>query len=853
MKRKWIHIVGPAIGLVFFAFAIIVLDHELKHYHYHEIVTHLKEIPTSHLLLALALTVLGYAVLTGYDFLSVHYIRRPLAYHRIALASFLGYSMSHNIGFAMFSGAPIRYRLYSAWGLSAVDVTKIIAMNGLTFWVGFLTLGTLAFLLEPLVIPPSLHFPLATARPLGWVFLAIITVYLLLTITKKKPLTVRDWEFTLPSLRIAVSQMAVSSLDWALACGVLYTLLPHHPTEVLSYPAVVGVFLLAQIAGLASQVPGGLGVFETVVIVLLSPVFPSSAILGALLAYRGIYYLLPLSVASVLLATNEIFRKKEDVRRVALAFGTWTSAVVPYVLAFTTFIGGAILLFSGATPAVGTRLAWLKDLLPLPVVEISHFLGSLIGAGLLFLAWGLQRRLDVAYHLTLVLLGAGSVFSLLKGFDYEEALILAVMGGLLFPCRRHFYRTASFFSQRFSTAWVVAIILVLVCSVWLGMFSYKHVEYSHELWWQFTFSGNAPRFLRAMVGVIGVAFLFALGRLLAPGQLIASLPNVQELSAVRAVVQQSRRTYANLALLGDKLFFLDDEKRAFIMYGVEGRCWIALGDPIGPEETWGELIWQFREMCDRSGGWTVFYEVRPQTLHLYLDLGLSLLKIGEEACVSLERFSLEGGQRKGLRYMYHRLEREGCIFEVIPSSGVSSLLSEFKMISDAWLSEKRTKEKGFSLGFFSEDYLGEFPAGIVRKEGRIVAFANIWAGAGKEELSMDLMRHLPEAPASVMEYLFVNLMLWGKREGYQRFNLGMAPLAGLEDRALAPLWSKLGAFLFRHGEYFYNFQGLRAYKERFDPEWEPRYLASPGGLALPRILSSIAALISGGLKGVISK
>jgi phosphatidylglycerol lysyltransferase len=157
------------------------------------------------------------------------------------------------------------------------------------------------------------------------------------------------------------------------------------------------------------------------------------------------------------------------------------------------------------------------------------------------------------------------------------------------------------------------------------------------------------------------------------------------------------------------------------------------------------------------------------------------------------------------------------------------------------------------LGSFKPEYLRRFPVGVVRQEGKVVSFANLWLGAEQEELSPDLMRYLPGAPPGVMEYLFVELMLWGKQAGYRWFNLGMAPFSGLQDRALAPLWNRAGAFVFRHGEHFYNFQGLRQYKEKFDPEWEPRYLASPAGLALPRILTNLAALISGGLKGVLTK
>ena len=118
---------------------------------------------------------------------------------------------------------------------------------------------------------------------------------------------------------------------------------------------------------------------------------------------------------------------------------------------------------------------------------------------------------------------------------------------------------------------------------------------------------------------------------------------------------------------------------------------------------------------------------------------------------------------------------------------------------------------------------------------------------------MDLMRHGELENASIMDFMFIELMLWGKAQGYQWFNLGMAPLAGLGERALAPLWSKLGAFVFRHGENFYNFKGLHNYKNKFKPVWEPRYLASPGGLALPIIAANLAALISGGIRGVVSK
>ncbi len=289
------------------------------------------------------------------------------------------------------------------------------------------------------------------------------------------------------------------------------------------------------------------------------------------------------------------------------------------------------------------------------------------------------------------------------------------------------------------------------------------------------------------------------------------------------------------------------------MYGVEGRSWVVMGDPVGPREAWEELAWDFIELCDRYDSQPAFYQVEAQSLDLYANLGMTFQKLGEEARVALPSFSLEGNARKDLRHAINRVSKQGYRFEIVPARQVSDILDSLKSVSDAWLKHKNTREKGFSLGFFSPAYISQCPIAVVRDGDRIAAFANLWLTAEKEELSIDLMRYLPDAPDGIMDYLFTEIMLWGRQQDYQWFNLGMAPLSGLEKHALAPLWSKAGALAFRYGEHFYNFQGLRRYKEKFTPQWQPKYLACRGGLALPHILTNIAALISGGLGGIIKK
>ena len=274
---------------------------------------------------------------------------------------------------------------------------------------------------------------------------------------------------------------------------------------------------------------------------------------------------------------------------------------------------------------------------------------------------------------------------------------------------------------------------------------------------------------------------------------------------------------------------------------------------MGEEEEFPELIWQFRNRVHRHGGWPVFFEVSPHFLPLYLDAGLTLLKVGEEGRVHLPSFSLEGRPRAPLRQTLRKVEREGGSFHLVPREEVDSILPQLRSVSDAWLSEKATREKGFSLGAFSEEYMRWSPAAVIRVENRIVAFANVLGTQGRVEVAPDLMRYEEGAPKGSMDYLFIQMMLWGAEHGFQWLNLGMAPLSGLETGPMASLWNRVGATLFQHGEHFYNFQGLRAYKEKFQPIWEPRYLASPGGTTLPFVVTNLTSLISGSLVGTLTK
>ncbi|MBU0641336.1 MAG: DUF2156 domain-containing protein [Planctomycetes bacterium] len=620
-----------------FSLALTALHHLLREHHLRDILASARAIPGARLGWAALLTLLGYVALTGYDALAFVYIRRPLAYPKIALTSFVSYAFSMNLGFAPVTGSAVRYRLYSGWGLGAVDVAKVAAFCGLTIWLGLLTLGGVVFLLEPSALPAALRLPFLSTHVFGGVFLAIVAAYLAVVTRMRRPLRFRGWEIAAPPTGLSLTGILVSSADWALAAAVLYTLLP--TTLHLSYPAFLSIFLLAQVVALASHVAGGLGVFESAILLLLHDQTDTPALVGALLVFRVVYYLAPFGLAVLLLGSSEILRRRAAFARVASFFSGWATPVVPPALALAVFVGGAILLFSGSTPTLHGRLVWLRDFLPLPVVEFSHFVGSLVGAALLILARGIQRRLDVAYPLTIVLLVVGIVASLLKGLDYEEAIALAVMLVAFIPCRRHFHRKAALIGQRFTLRWAVATLIVLLCSAWLGFFSHKHIDYADDLWWHFSYAGDASRFLRASVGIAGLLVIAAGARLIRAAAPPPRRPAAEELASASAIVARQPLTTGNFALLGDKLFLFNGSRSAFIMYGVHGRSWVALGGPVGPAHVRAELVWDYLELVDRHGGWPVFYEVRPSELPMFVEAGLTPAKLGESARVALETFS----------------------------------------------------------------------------------------------------------------------------------------------------------------------------------------------------------------------
>ncbi|MDP8964783.1 MAG: lysylphosphatidylglycerol synthase domain-containing protein [Cyanobacteriota bacterium] len=304
MLKKHINNFSSLLGFVLLGISIAAIHHELREYNYRDIFNSLVSLPPIRLYLAIGLTSLSYAAMAYYDTVSFRHIGNFINYKKVLFTGFISAAATNTVGFAFLTGSAIRYRYYSTWGVSAIEIAQVIAFENVSFCLGLFTVSGLMFLFNPLVIPPQLHLPFLSLRLLGVVFLLIVATYIVGSILSKKSLIISGHEFRFPSLRIALIQVGLSSLDWLLAGAVLYVLLPF--TASLSYWGFLGIFLLAMIAVVVSNVPGGLGVFETVILLLLSPKIPATTVFGSLLAYRGVYYFLPLGVATGLMGFYEI-------------------------------------------------------------------------------------------------------------------------------------------------------------------------------------------------------------------------------------------------------------------------------------------------------------------------------------------------------------------------------------------------------------------------------------------------------------------------------------------------------------------------------------------------------------------
>jgi phosphatidylglycerol lysyltransferase len=452
---------------------------------------------------------------------------------------------------------------------------------------------------------------------------------------------------------------------------------------------------------------------------------------------------------------------------------------------------------------------------------------------------------------------------LLKGLDYEEATLAALLVVLLIYLRPHFHARSDPPSVRQGLLTLVAALaFTLIYGVIGFYFLDRHFKVSFGFWsalrqtvvmfTQFYNPGLQPvtgfgRYFVASIYVISAVTIgYALLMLLRPVLGRRTQTEEEKARAWDIVRTHGQTGLARFALLDDKLLFLSPGG-SLISYVVEDRVALVLGDPIGPESDLESALFLFKEFCSRNDWLPAFYQVRETNLAAYQGMDFHALLIGRVATVDLNSFSLTGSENKTLRNSYNKLLKLGYHYDVIQPPYSARMLRELKFVSDDWLTARRATELRFSLGWFDEAYLNTCPILLVRdREGFIVAFANIVTEFQANEVAVDLMRYLQRTESGLMDFLFVSLFQWAHEQGFATFNLGLSALSGVGEHFDDPIVERALNFIYQNVDRFYNFRGLHSFKEKFHPLWTPRYLIYPGISNLPPISAAIVRASLGG-------
>ncbi len=529
------------------------------------------------------------------------------------------------------------------------------------------------------------------------------------------------------------------------------------------------------------------------------------------------------------------------------------------LLALTVLCSGMVNLLSVVSPALPERSAVLREIFPLVFIHLSRFLSLLTGFTLVVLSINIYKRKKRAFQITLLLSILSIIFYLTKGLDYEEATLSAVLIVLLWFSRKTFTVKSSIPTLGWG---FIRMGVALVAAFIYGIVGFWFLD-TREFGINFTIGESVkqtlsslmlmrdpqiiPRthharwFLDSLNITTAMAIVYALFAVFRP-----AVYRLRTLPLERKRAEEITGRYGRSALdffkyWHDKTYFFSESQQSFIAFRVGGGYAVALGDPVGPEAEIETVIQKFVEYCANNDWRVAFHQTLPDFLPIYKKLGFHKLKIGDDAIVDLRNFNLEGKEAKKLRHAVNQLEKQGIRFTRYDPPVSPEVMSQLQLVSDAWLQIPGRRERTFTLGLFEPDYIRSTPVyAAVDPAGRILAFMNSIPSFCKGEATIDLMRHLPDAPPGIMDYVFIKLFFAKKEEGYQRFSLGMAPMAGFQEHEEASAEERAVHYFMQQLHFLFSYQGLLHYKAKFATIWEPRYTIYRNALNLPRVARAIS-------------
>ncbi len=535
-----------------------------------------------------------------------------------------------------------------------------------------------------------------------------------------------------------------------------------------------------------------------------------------------------------------------------------------WLATLVTLGSGVLNLYSVIGPSLPERKAILEGIFPLEFLRLSRFMTVLVGFALVISSVNIYKRKRRAW-LTVLLLASGSIiFHLTKGLDYEEATFSLLLFILLLLTRKDFTVKSSIPDWRWgmlrlSIAFAAAFVYG-VGGFWLldqkqfGI-NFHLGDAIHRTLEFLALQGDkqitphthyARWFLNSLQLLTLVAIAYALFALFRPVIYRFHTAPHERARAAAIVRQHGRAALDFFKSWPDKSIFFARSQHSFVAYRVAANFSVALGDPVGPEAETEQTIREFMEFCRENDWGIAFHQTLPDFLPIYKKLGLRKLKIGDDAIVNLATFSLGGNVKKELRHTLNRLEKSGIHTVHFEPPISDDVIRQLQEVSEEWLQIPGRRERRFTLGLFEPNYIRSTPVfAAADGDDKILAFVNVIPSYGKGEATVDLLRRRMEAPNGIMDYLLIKLLFQSTEQGFARFNLGMAPMSGFQEREQATPEERAIHYFFQHLNFMFSYTGLRAYKAKFASFWEPRYDVLRSLRDLPRLgiaLSKVAEM-----------
>lgn len=648
--------------------------------------------------------------------------------------------------------------------------------------------------------------------------------------------------------------VAVAFLAHLLDILTLYILFRAF-NQTVGLGTLVAGYAMGILFWIVSITPQGIGVVEGVMALTFTSLGISGAVATTVvLAFRGLTFWIPMLLGYFAVQRMQLFGANQHTLT-----ETWGVRFAAILVALM----GVINVLSAVTPSLADRMKLLEQFSPLEVRHGGHLTAALAGFALLMLARNLARRKRVAWTLTLIVLGISALSHLLKGLDYEEALLAGGLAVILWQMRDRFHARSDAPSVQQGLRVLAGAFLFTLAYGVIGFFlldRHYSVNFGFSaalrqtvvMFTQFYDPGLIPitrfgRFFADSIYVVGAVTFGYAGLMLLRPVFLREPAAHEERERARLIVEGYGHSSLARPLLFDDKRYIFTPGGSVIGYALIGRTAVTLGDPVGPTEDLLPSIQAFTSLCQRNDWLPVFYQTLPETLEAYKKAGFDALCIGREGIVDLKTFTLEGKAGKALRSPVNKLKSAGFTFVLHEPPLPDELLEELRAISDEWLTMMHGTEKRFSLGWFEDDYIRNSPiAAVHAPEGWVSAFANIVPEYQLNEVNIDLMRHRRPMENGTMEFLFVSMFQWARESGYDTFNLGLSALSGVGEKPGDPAIEKVMHFVYEHVDQFYNFKGLHAFKEKFHPQWSPRYLVYPGAANLAQAWLAVTQANAGG-------